>query len=70
MATSTEKTDAERRVRDWLADNEVPQPTFVEHGYTCIRLFWEDSKVALVIDIDELPEERVEIRFSEREADQ
>jgi hypothetical protein len=53
MATLNEKVDTERRVRDWLDENTVPQPSRVEYGHTCIRLFWEDSKVVLVVDIDD-----------------
>ena len=39
-----------------LRHSELPAPDWVEYGHTCIRLFWEDSKVALVVDIDKPPE--------------
>ena len=35
-----------------------PQPDHVEYGYTCIRLFFNDTKQVVVIDIDE-PETEV-----------
>ena len=34
----------------------LPDPDRVEYGHTCIRFFWNESKVALVVDIDEPPE--------------
>ena len=56
MATLLEKIAAEKRMRDWLEEYGLPKPDFVEYGYTCIRLFYTDAKVVLVLDIDE-PEE-------------
>jgi hypothetical protein len=65
MATLTEKIDTERRIRDWLDENAVPQPSCVEYGYTCVRLFWEDSKVVLVVDIDEPSEDGLGLSLTE-----
>lgn len=56
MATLAEKINTERRMREFLEENQLPQPDFVEYGFTCIRLFYESSKTVLVIDIDEPPE--------------
>ena len=56
MATLREKIDAERTIRDLLKDNGLPEPDRVEYGYTCIRVFFDEPKVCLVIDIDEAPE--------------
>ena len=56
MATLNQKIDAERRIRDLIASEGMPEPSRIEYGHTCIRLFWEQSKVVLVIDIDEPPE--------------
>lgn len=56
MANLAEKIDCERQVRDFLDENGLPQPDAVEYGYTCIRLFFHDPKVVLVVDIDEPPE--------------
>jgi hypothetical protein len=39
-----------------LRQGGLPEPDRVEYGSTCIRLFWEDTKVMLVVDIDEPPE--------------
>ena len=39
-----------------LRDEGLPEPDRVEYGHTCIRLFWNETKVALVVDIDEPPE--------------
>ena len=53
MATLREKIAAERRVRELLESEGLPTPDIVEYGHACIRLLWTESKVALVIDIDE-----------------
>jgi hypothetical protein len=56
MATLAQKIDAERRMRELLEDNGLPQPDMVEYGFTCIRLIFEDSKTVVVIDIDDPPD--------------
>jgi hypothetical protein len=63
MATLAEKIEAEEQVRRMLADGGLPDPDRVEYGHECIRVFFEDSKVVLVIDIDDRPEadDRLEI---------
>lgn len=55
MATLTQKLAAERKIRELIETEGLPQPSRIEYGHTCIRLFWEESKVVLVIDIDEPP---------------
>lgn len=52
MATLPQKIEAETRMRDLLRENGLPEPDRVEYGYTCIRLFFEETKTVLVIDID------------------
>ncbi|MGZ4187343.1 MAG: hypothetical protein ACXVUE_17510 [Solirubrobacteraceae bacterium] len=56
MATLAQKIEAENRMRELLEDSGLPQPDHVEYGYTCIRLFFNQTKQVVVIDIDE-PEE-------------
>ena len=68
MASLRQKIDTERRVRDWLDDNGVPQPGSVEYGYHCIRLFWHDSKTVLVVDIDKAPEDGLGLYLKDLEA--
>lgn len=53
MASLAQKIDAERKMRELLEDGDLPQPDCVEYGYTCIRLFWHDTKSVVVVDIDE-----------------
>jgi len=53
MATLAQKIDAERRMRELLEQGGLPQPDRVEYGFTCIRLFFEDTKHLVVIDIDD-----------------
>jgi hypothetical protein len=53
MATLAQKIAAEKRMRDLLEESGLPPPDHVEYGYTCIRLFFMDTKTVVVIDIDE-----------------
>jgi hypothetical protein len=53
MATLAQKIEAEKRMRDLLEENDLPQPDYVEYGFTCIRLFFEHAGQIVVIDIDE-----------------
>jgi hypothetical protein len=57
MATMQEKIDAEHRTREFLRSNGLPEPDGVEYGFTCVRFFFEEPKVCMVIDLDEMPEE-------------
>jgi hypothetical protein len=52
MATLEEKIKVETQVRELLAQNGLPEPDGVEYGYTCIRLFFNEPKTVLVVDID------------------
>jgi hypothetical protein len=56
MASLKQQIDAELKIRELLDQGGLPQPDRVEYGYTCIRLFWDDTKSVVVVDIDE-PEE-------------
>jgi hypothetical protein len=53
MATLAQKIEAEKQMRDLLKQNDLPEPDHVEYGYTCIRLFFEEPKLVVVVDIDE-----------------
>jgi hypothetical protein len=53
MATLAQKIEAEQRMRELLEQNGLPQPDYVEYGFTCIRLFFNRTKHVIVIDIDE-----------------
>jgi hypothetical protein len=55
MASLKQKIQAESRMRQLLEENGLPQPDAVEYGYTCVRLFFNEPKVMLVVDIDEPP---------------
>ncbi|HEY3728691.1 MAG TPA: hypothetical protein VGL51_16055 [Solirubrobacteraceae bacterium] len=56
MATLKEKIDAERRMRDLIDKEGMPEPDRVEYGHTCIRLFWEQPRAVVIVDIDPPPE--------------
>jgi hypothetical protein len=74
MATLAQKIEAEMRMRDLLEQGGLPQPDFVEYGFTCIRLIFEAAKLVVVIDIDESegiegsvdPADRVDARARRR----
>jgi hypothetical protein len=53
MATLAQKIAAEKRVRDLLKEGGLPQPDRVEYGFTCIRLFFTQTKSVVVVDIDD-----------------
>ncbi len=52
MATLRRKIEVEAKMRQLLADNGLPEPDGIEYGYTCVRLFFNEPKVCVVIDID------------------
>lgn len=56
VATLGQKIAAECDGRAMLEQGGLPQPDAVEYGYTCIRFFWNDPKLMLVIEIDKPPE--------------
>lgn len=56
VATLAKKIAAEERAIAMLADYGLPEPDAVEYGDTCIRLFWHEQKVCVVVQIDEPPE--------------
>lgn len=57
MATLAQKIEAEQRMRGLLQEAGLPQPDYVEYGFTCIRLLFEETKTVVVIDIDEPEDE-------------
>ena len=56
MATLAQKIEAEKQMRDLLEENGLPQPDHVEYAFTCIRLFFYETKHVIVVDIDEPPD--------------
>jgi hypothetical protein len=53
MAPLARKVDAERRMRELLETGGLPQPDEIEYGYECIRLFFYESKLVVIVDLDE-----------------
>jgi hypothetical protein len=53
MATLAQKIQCESRVREMLENQGMPPPDEVEYGYGCIRLFFNEQKIVLVVDIDD-----------------
>jgi hypothetical protein len=57
MSTIERKIAAEVKVRELLKDQDVPPPDEIEYGHACIRLLWNEPKVALVVDLEDYPDE-------------
>jgi hypothetical protein len=55
MATLRQKIQAEVRMRELLQEHGLPEPSSIEYGHTCIRVFFEETHTVLVVDIDEPP---------------
>jgi hypothetical protein len=53
MATLALKIQAEARLRELIEEGGMPQPDEVEYGFTCIRFFWHEPKLCVIVDIDE-----------------
>lgn len=53
MATLAQKIEAEARMRELLEESDLLQPDRVEYGFTCIRLFFNETKQVIVVDIDD-----------------
>lgn len=74
LPTLGEKRSAEQAARAMLDEQGLPPPDHVEYGFTCIRLFWMEQKVVLIVDLidpppggaagEQMPEEELERRAS------
>jgi hypothetical protein len=53
MAPLARKVDAERRMRELLENGGLPQPDAIEYGHECIRLFFYESKLVVIVDLDD-----------------
>lgn len=60
MATLRQKIEVEWKVRQWLAEYGMPEPDAIEYGFTCIRVFWYEPKLCVVVDIDSPPDDEDE----------
>ncbi len=56
MSSLNMKIEAEHRMLELLAHAALPEPDRVEYGEQCIRLFWDDRALVVVIDLEEEPE--------------
>jgi hypothetical protein len=56
MAPLAANIEVEMRMREMLEKEGMPLPDEVEYGHGCIRLFWTESKVCVVVDIDDYTE--------------
>ncbi len=52
MVTLAQKVKAEVNMRELLERSGLPLPDVVEYGVTCIRFFYKDQKVVLIVDIE------------------
>ena len=56
MAITSEHEAAERAMRELLETEGLPQPDEVDYRETSILLLWHETKLAVVIDLEEGPE--------------
>lgn len=61
MASLAQKLKAEKRMRELLQENELPQPDWVEYGFSCVRFFFRHTKHVVIIDIDEAEDGEAEV---------
>jgi hypothetical protein len=52
MAPLARKLEAEQRMRELLESGGLPQPDAIEYGEECIRLFFYERKLVVVVDLD------------------
>jgi hypothetical protein len=52
MASLERKREAERRMQELIEREGLPAPDEIEYGATCIRLFWNEQKLVVVVDLD------------------
>lgn len=53
MATLEELQAAERRLRELIHGEGLPQPDSVEYEAASLLFKWEEQKLAIVVDMDE-----------------
>jgi hypothetical protein len=52
MHPLAKKIDTERRLREIVEMAEVSPPDRIEYGEQCVRFFWLEEKVVVVVDLD------------------
>jgi hypothetical protein len=55
MSSLKDKIAAEVKVRQLIESEGLPDPDEVEYGHACIRLLWNESKVCLIVDLEDQP---------------
>jgi hypothetical protein len=55
MATIEELHECHRSVLALLEEHEVQPPDEIEYGQTCIRVFWHQPKLVLIVSVDDPP---------------
>ena len=53
MSASTRHRDAETRFLSLVEDADLPRPDRIEYGPGTVTFYWEDSKAAVVVDLDD-----------------
>jgi hypothetical protein len=51
MGTSSRQAEAEQRMRELLCDEGLPAPDRVEYEEDCIRLFFDETRTVVEIDL-------------------
>jgi hypothetical protein len=53
MEATTHHEAAERDMRELLEDSALPQPDEVEYRERSVLMLWHETKLAVVIDLDD-----------------
>ena len=55
MQPSPDITPPKRRFRQLLQSQDVAEPDRVEYDPDELTFFWEESKVAVIVELDDVP---------------
>ena len=55
MQPSPRHHDAEHRFRELLRSQELTEPDRVEYAPDELTFFWDESKLAVIVELDEAP---------------
>ena len=55
MKPSPRHREAETRFRQLLHTQELPEPDRVEYEQEELTFFWEERKVAVIVELDDMP---------------
>jgi hypothetical protein len=52
MTSMTRQQEAEQRMWELIELGGLPHPDSIEHDEDCIRLYWEESKLLVIVELE------------------